>query len=252
MSKTKFYKSYTFYDLDSPKELDALLILVFGLVGAYVSQLVLLIQLQDIQPPAIIVPNLLTISGELISKAFSGFSIIYLGYLLGMGTAGVYYRIKYGTETINLVKTVAKLYFMFFLGIASIIVLILLFTFIQALIFVALAIPFILFYLAIVVGVIVAPFALVALIPFEKIFTYNQSSSSPFPPMLSFNRTYLVLNVIPNEKPKFCPFKDVEKNGCSYLGYGAPKESLICDFESTFTRCYVYKKLAPEFSEVKK
>ncbi|MHA2277777.1 MAG: hypothetical protein ACXAC2_18500, partial [Candidatus Kariarchaeaceae archaeon] len=47
----------------------------------------------------------------------------------------------------------------------------------------------------------------------------------------------------PNEEVVFCPFRMKNKPGCAYLGYKAPNQPLICDYQSTWQSCYVYTHL---------
>jgi hypothetical protein len=47
----------------------------------------------------------------------------------------------------------------------------------------------------------------------------------------------------PNEKVKHCPFRMNDQPGCAFLGYTAPNNPLICDYQSKWTYCYVYSHL---------
>jgi len=87
-------------------------------------------------------------------------------------------------------------------------------------------------------------------IPGLLVLSLTKSSVKTASTTLSLSRNFLVMNGYTSSKPKMCPFKDPELNGCSYLGYRAPPTQLLCDYPDTFRQCLLYAHLYDKRLEV--
>ena len=54
---------------------------------------------------------------------------------------------------------------------------------------------------------------------------------------------YLTLLTPTDEVQNFCPFRRKGTPGCSFLGYDAPDQPLVCDYQSTWVNCRIYAHL---------
>jgi len=87
-------------------------------------------------------------------------------------------------------------------------------------------------------------------IPGLLVLHLTRSSVKTASTNLSISPNFLVMNGWTSSKPKVCPFKDPELNGCSYLGYRAPPTQLLCDYPDTFRQCLLYAHLYDKRLEV--
>lgn len=98
------------------------------------------------------------------------------------------------------------------------------------------------YFLVIIAGVFSIWFGILAIpgIVIANVLIKNKEADTE----IALIPNFLVLISPPIEKKEKCPFKNIEPNGCSFLGYRATDNSpLICDFKSTYTSCSVYKYL---------
>lgn len=103
-------------------------------------------------------------------------------------------------------------------------------------------------FLIFFVGLIMLPGLMGVVLPFENLFGDRRERTNANAVMY---RNFLLLTTVPPGEPvKYCPFKDVRKNTCSYLNYPTPEGPLICDYQSTFTRCLAYGRLVQKLELV--
>ncbi len=105
-------------------------------------------------------------------------------------------------------------------------------------------------FLIFFIGLLFVPGLVSASLPLENLFGKRKDRTSVNTVMY---RNFLTLNpnMVPFGEPvRYCPFKDKRKNTCSYLNYPTSNGPLICDFQSTFTRCLAYGRLVQKLEMV--
>lgn len=169
-------------------------------------------------------------------------SPITLGFAaLGWLVAGIYVRKVAGEDTTQIIIIASILPTLFFTIILSILLLTLFLTS-ELIIFLPLI-------LVLILGLLLTNIGAIAVAIPGLLISNVISHSNRLKPLQLSQPNYLVLEVIPNEKQIYCPFRMVNYEGCAFLGYQAPKQPLICDYESQWKRCYIYARLYENLDE---
>lgn len=169
-------------------------------------------------------------------------SPITLGFAaLGWLVAGIYVRKVEGEDATQIIMIAAILPTLFFTIILSILLLTLFLT--------SELIVFLPLILILILGLLLTNIGALAIAVPGLFISSAISHRNRLKPQQLSQPNYLVLEVIPNEKQVYCPFRMVNYEGCAFLGYQAPKQPLICDYESQWKRCYIYARLYDNLDE---
>ncbi|RMG26346.1 MAG: hypothetical protein D6732_21350 [Methanobacteriota archaeon] len=105
-------------------------------------------------------------------------------------------------------------------------------------------------FIILFIGIMFLPGLVSASLPFENLFGTRKNRTEANTVMYR-NFLFLTPEMVPYGEPfQYCPFKDKRKNTCSYLNYPTSGGPLICDFQSTFTRCLAYGRLVQKLQMV--
>ncbi len=174
--------------------------------------------------------------------------------LFGWFLAGTWLRLRYGKRAQNLLIEAAKSIFAFVLIVMGMVYFPFLFVLGTVTFFFLLVLfLFVVFQTSISFLFLMLPAYVGAMIPFENYFGKTIETSRTKPTQY---HNFLVLTgsipPTPNEQIQYCPFKNKVQNTCTYLSYPTIDLPQICDYKSTFTRCYVYRKLMRKVEEIKR
>jgi len=217
------------YNRKLPQAMEALVIanttLIFGMI---------IYQFAD--PQLLFLLNTLGADISVITIAFiwisilsepSGISLLILGWTI----AGLYLRKRYNQDSPSILFRASAIPVIFILATLGILLLSL-----------AVSVPIAIFLLVPVFLVLVMIFVVSAIFTVGGvIFSQVVSFDREFETVPSIERNYLILPMVPTqEEIEYCPFRKDNPAGCSYLGYDAANQPLICDYRSTYLRCSVY------------